>query len=272
MFRFRKTPSNKFILHAGFHKCLTVYFQRVFLGVASRHQLEWKKITRKDLDQATLLKLRESCAAVTMVFHADDVTDQVRERYFPGIKGSHVIRDPRDLVISAAFYHHICDEKWCRLAVEKVLPPQTVGTLVQEFSLQEPDSGDTYQSYLQKHSVEESFIIELLRMTESFKALRNWDYSNPDFIEIRYEEIIGNEKETFARIFRHYGFPRSWIRTGVDFADRLSLGNNSGNIKHVRSGKIAQWKKAFSPLMKDIFKEHQGDLLIHLGYETGFDW
>ena len=109
-------------------------------------------------------------------------------------------------------------------------------------------------------------------MTKVFKALKNWDYQNPDFIELRYEEIIGNEKETFARIFRHYEFPRSWIRTGTNFADLFSLGRKEGNIKHVRSGKIAQWKEVFTPRMKDLFKEYQGDLLIHLDYETGFDW
>ncbi len=259
-------------MHAGFHKCLTVYFKRVFLGVASLHRLEWRKITRKDLNQAALSELRESCKARAMVFHADDVTDRGRQKYFPGIKGSHVIRDPRDLVISSAFYHHICGEEWCQLAVERILPPGTIEKLVRDFSMKEPGEGDSYQSYLRKHNMEESFIIEMLRMTKVFKALKNWDYQNPDFIELRYEEIIGNEKETFARIFRHYEFPRSWIRTGTNFADLFSLGQKEGNIKHVRSGKIAQWKEVFTPRMKDLFKEYQGDLLIHLDYETGFDW
>ncbi|MFH1964597.1 MAG: hypothetical protein ABIJ42_03560, partial [Acidobacteriota bacterium] len=55
-------------------------------------------------------------------------------------------------------------------------------------------------------------------------------------------------------------------------AEKFALGRKDGNIKHIRSGEIAQWKTAFSPQMKEIFKEHQGDLLIHLGYEKDFNW
>ncbi len=58
----------------------------------------------------------------------------------------------------------------------------------------------------------------------------------------------------------------------MEFAEKYALSKESGKIKHVRSGKIGQREKEFSPRMKEIFKEHQGRLLIDLGYETDFNW
>lgn len=272
MFEFKKHPRHNTLLHAGFHKCLTVYFKRVLQCMGSLHSLERIKLSPYELDHGRLRSLRDEFSKSTLVFHVDNVTDGTRKEFFSGIKGSHFIRDPRDLVISAAHYHHICSEKWCQKEVSRVLSQPKINTLVRSYSIRQPEECDTYQSYLQKHSIEESFIIELFRMTRVFKGLKDWDYSNPDIIELKYEDIVGDEKNAFKRIFRHYGLPRSWVRTGIKCAGKLALGKKDGDIRHVRSGKTAQWKKEFSPQMEEIFKEHQGDLLIHLGYEKDFNW
>jgi hypothetical protein len=175
-------------------------------------------------------------------------------------------------VISSAHYHRICKEIWCRKEISLILPQPIVNILVNSHSIRHPEKGDSYQSYLQKQSVEGSFIIELFRMSYVFNALKDWDYCNPDVIELKYEEIIGDEKNAFEKVFRHYGFPRSWIRTGIKCAEEFSLARKGGNIKHVRSGKIAQWKTEFSPQMREVFKEYQGNLLIQLGYEKDLNW
>jgi len=246
IFEFRKPPQHNTLLHAGFHKCLTVYFQRVLECVGSQYSLVRVKVPRYELNQAMLLQVKKDFPESAVVFHVDNVTAGIRKEFFSAIKGSHFIRDPRDLVISAAHYHKICREKWCSKEVSRILSQPEIDTLVRAYSMRQPEECDTYQSYLQKHSIEESLIIELHRMTNAFNALKDWDYSNPDIIELKYEEIVGDEKNAFKRIFKHYGFPRSWIRTGIKCAEKFALGNKNGNIKHIRSGKIGQENSVLS--------------------------
>lgn len=38
------------------------------------------------------------------------------------------------------------------------------------------------------------------------------------------------------------------------------------------SGKIGNWREVFTNEHKQACKAHIGDLLIELGYETGYDW
>jgi len=272
MFSFLKRPRRKEVLHAGFHKCLTVYYKRIMDGLAEEHGIRRIKVRRQDLSRENLERLKQDHSGNLKVFHVDDVTEDIRQEFFSGLRGSHFIRDPRDLVISAAYYHQVCGEKWCQFKLDYILPNPVVDTLVSEHSLLEPNEEDTYQTYISRHNPEQAFIIEMFRMNHVFEAMKNWNYDNPDFIEFRYEEIIGNESETFKKLFRHYGLPRSWVKSGVKLAEEFSLGNRKGKIKHVRSGRVSQWEKEFSPAMKELFKEKQGQLLIDLGYESGFNW
>jgi hypothetical protein len=39
-----------------------------------------------------------------------------------------------------------------------------------------------------------------------------------------------------------------------------------------RKGKPGNWQEHFTETNKALFKEHAGDLLVRLGYETGEDW
>ena len=269
---FRKHPARNEYLHAGFHKCLTVYYKRIVETLGSIHGLQRIKVPRHELNHDSLRKLSKDRREPVVIFHVDEVTEDIRKEFFNGLKGSHFIRDPRDLVISGAYYHQVCKEKWCQLELNKIIPSGRVDTLVNDYSILEPAKDETYQSYIAKLAPEEAFIIELFRMSGLFSAMKNWNYSHPDIIEFRYEEIIGNEREAFRKLFKHYEFPRSWIKTGMELAEKFSLNTRAGRIKHVRSGKKAQWKTEFSPRMKELFKEQQGQLLIDLGYEKDFNW
>lgn len=92
-------------------------------------------------------------------------------------------------------------------------------------------------------------------------------------IEMRYEDIIGNEVESFKKIFKHYGFNRKLQERGIQLAEQNSLKNQStGSQQHTRKGTTEQWKEEFTPLIKTLFKEAYSDLLIYLGYEQDVNW
>lgn len=272
MFEDTKHLKHGTFLHVGYHKCLTVYFKRVLECLGGHHNLERIRLSRYKLDKDTLLELRENFPDKAVVFHVDSISDEIRKKFFDGIRCSHFIRDPRDLVISASHYHRICREKWCQMRVFELLTEPDIELLVKSHAMRKPEQSESYQSFLQKHTIEETFIIETYRMAHLFKAMREWNYVCKGIIELRYEDIVGNEKESFRKIFSHYGLPRPWVRTGAECAAKFARGSSDGKIKHIRSGDPAQWKKEFSPQVKEIFKEQHGELLVHLGYEQDFSW
>ena len=103
-----------------------------------------------------------------------------------------------------------------------------------------------------------------------------WDYSNPDVLELRYEEILGNEEFWFSRLFNWYRFRKSGIEQGVKIARRFSLQDlKSGDpgFRHQnRRSKPGYWREYFTEPVSREFKHHYGHVLIKLGYETDLDW
>jgi hypothetical protein len=152
------------------------------------------------------------------------------------LRGSHIVRDPRDLVISAYHYHLRTTEPWA-------LRPQ------------ERWGGTSYQEHLRSFNEHDGLLTEIARCANSeLKSMREWDYTQPEFLELRYEDVIRDEEASFARLFRHYGFREKECETSV------------------RSGQPGEWPEAFKPEHVQRFKDLTGDLVVRLGYETNTDW
>ena len=172
-----------------------------------------------------------------------------------------MIRDPRDVVVSGFFYHLWTDEKW----VHAPLP---------EFE------NKTYQEHLQSLSQDEGIVVEMRRFAEGdLQAMVAWDYSRPDFIELKYEDVIVDENSWFARMFRHYGFREDAVSRAVEIAGRFSFERKAkrpvGQVEeksHLRAGRPGQWREVFSPDHVSLMKELAGPALIKLGYEVDENW
>jgi hypothetical protein len=138
----------------------------------------------------------------------------------------------------------------------------------------------SYQEYLKSLDRENGIIAEIERFAGfDFKHMIEWNYNNPQIIEIKYEDIIQNEQKVFYEIFKHYGFSEKAIEVSLKIAERYSFKNvakrNTGEINnksHLRSGRSGEWKDYFNEHHKTFFKQVLGDALIKLGYETNNDW
>ncbi|HAT66576.1 MAG TPA: hypothetical protein DCS66_18610, partial [Flavobacteriaceae bacterium] len=213
-------------------------------------------------------------------------------------KGFHVIRDPRDIVVSSYFSHletH-SDYMW-------------------------PELND-YRAELKSLDINEG-IYATMRHLEAMKidgepvpifdCMGNWNYNNKDILEIRFEDITRNPFIEIPIIFDHLGLlatswksvPNSSIKQPIREAiSRLkvrkfdgkretipletllyfiykhdfyfkSKGRDKGknDVKsHYRKGTSGDWKNYFTEEHKKHFKERYGDLLIQLGYEANNDW
>ncbi len=162
--------------------------------------------------------------------------------------------------MSGYFYHLWTEEKWAR----------------------QPDGhswgGLSYQEYLNSVDQAQGLTAEIERAASTTLAdMAAWDYRQPEFLELRYEDVITDEPALFRRLFEFYGLDDRAIAEGLAVVERVSIntrGPDGGQKqrRHVRSGKTAQWRQHFGAEHVTLFKELTGDLLVRLGYEPDAEW
>ena len=258
------------VLHFSYHKCLTGYFNNVMGQLSKEFGFYRSHFQNRasDFEKAVLDHQKKSVLSVN---NRSDLNFDT----YPSYKGSHFIRDPRDLIVSGYRYHLWTGEAWCQDSsfdwTRIVAHPcflEYIESKEENFPL-----NISYRDYLNKLDFEKGMILELLWRQDHFTQLQNWDFNNPKIIEKRYENIIGNEIECFNDIFLHYGFHPKLTRRGLELVERHSLANcRKSNRGHVRKGTARQWVSEFTPLHKELFKQLNGELLVTIGYEQGLCW
>jgi hypothetical protein len=170
----------------------------------------------------------------------------------------HVVRDPRDLMLSAYFSHrysHPVDNHWGRNFLAN------------------------FRAKLEALSIQEGLEEEFEVMENIFSCLSSWDYHNPSILELRFEEMIERPIEVFSRACRFMDISLSEasldeISCQVNFK-KLSGGRMPGEEdvhSHHRKGVPGDWKNYFNDAHKAYFKKRWGNLLIQLRYETSDEW
>ncbi|EAW38817.1 sulfotransferase domain-containing protein [Lyngbya sp. PCC 8106] len=220
------------------------------------------------------------------------------------IKGFHVIRDPRDIIVSAYFSHRYSHstESWPELndyrkELEHLTKDQGLLFVMEYLSCMKVDG------------------VEL----NIFGQMQEWNYNLPNVLEIKFEEMITNPYKKFLDILQFldllddspyisvksmssYLFSETlnrginkinpslkkkisfnskiyaWQALNIiyehDFA-RYARGRKPGqeDVKsHNRKGVAGDWKNHFEEKHKQLFKEKYGSLLVQLGYEQNNDW
>jgi len=204
-------------------------------------------------------------------------------------RGFHVIRDPRDIVISGYFSHRYSH----------------------------PVSADEspwlwhYRSHLASlPDLESGLLAEIEFCATYFARLADWNYTNPNILEVRYETLVAEPLATFTRIYRFLGirvpaldplamvhllqrygqqkvrgqlthkrteFPQIalWLLLRRHAFERKSGGRLRGaeNVTHhYRKGVAGDWQNYFTPRVKGAFKHCYPNLLSKLGYEPDDQW
>lgn len=244
---FSDLDSKKLIVHCCYHKVGTAWFIRVLRAICRHYGLQFQCSIQSELQRDTDIYM--------------EYMSRVDMDKLPIYVGSHMIRDPRDIVISAYFYHLWTKEDWAHI------PRQSL-------------NGLTYQEYLKSLNQEEGLLAEMQGTSkEVIDEMSQWNYNNPNFIEVKYEDIIKDEKAVFSKIFSHYKFSPEAVDSCLDIADKFSFKNkarkrndNTAKKSHLRSGRTGEWKEVYSENHKQKFKEIFGDILIKLGYENDNNW
>jgi hypothetical protein len=241
------------VVHFTHHKCGTTWFYNSLNKISQRFRLKFQPCNQEDLEDDT---------DIWMQWHS-----QVNFHTLRPYVGSHMIRDPRDVVVSAYFYHLWCDEQWCHIPRKEC-------------------DGMGYQGYLNMLSKEDGLSFEMKSVLEDchttgciLRDLGAWDYTNPNLIELKYEDVIGNPRLWFGKVLEKYGFNERETELALKIVYRYSFEKRTkrrlGEEKRgsrMRKGTPGDWRNHFTERLKAEFKELYGDLLVGLGYEKDRNW
>lgn len=168
----------------------------------------------------------------------------------------HVIRDPRDIVVSAYFSH--------------------------KYSHPEGDWLIQQREFLRRAPLDEGIRASIDFRAAQFRRLDMWDYSQPGVYEGKFEHLIEYSLGEFTRIFKFLGIlpdpltEAALVEILADHSfERLSGGRRRGledDHHHYRRGTPGDWQRYFSPANKEYFKRSYAPLLIKLGYEIDDAW
>lgn len=240
----RSIELNNSILVGTHHRSGTMWLSSIFNGICEEFGLKFYSGEQEKMPKDF------------------DVFFQHHSRFDPGqlqveYRGLHMMRDPRDRIVSGCFYHQKSEEEWLH-------------TRRDEFG------GLTYQEKINSYeSLDDQIMFEMENSgLYDIREMLDWNYKNPAFFEVKYEDLISDENLIlFQRIFAFLGFPSKAIPQilSISYDNSLFSGSLRNSI-HIRSGETRQWEKYFNPGHKARFLEIFGDALIRLGYESNDDW
>lgn len=243
--------------HCSYHKCLTIYFTRVM------HTLYNRLFTAKGGYRQFKSLIDDFYAAVgeyrvmAVNNHALDL-----ERLGPDFRISRFIRDPRDMIVSGVHYHRRGTERWCQV----VDPTPQDFAVVNGVLPEDMQPGQTFSQYMQGLSDEDALVAEIRFRGRHFESMMAWPEDGERIRTFRYEDIIGNEVETFAAVFEHYRLPLLHRLAGRWLAHKFSAKKQRA-MGHIRNPEPNQWRKSFTPRVEAYFNERYQPALERYGYD-----
>lgn len=204
----------------------------------------------------------------------------------------HVIRDPRDLVVSGYFSHRNSHPTagWPHLQAHR------------EALLAVPQ--------------DEGLLLEMEFADTAITQIGDWDYADETVLELRMEDLVRHPYDSFLRVFAHLGLlvddeparaRQQVVGWGRRLANRLArrkhlaplrrampatgelvlgtvyakrfekkAGGRSRGVEdatsHYRKGVAGDWRNHFTLGHAERFEARYGGLLTSLGYEDSDDW
>jgi hypothetical protein len=170
----------------------------------------------------------------------------------------HLIRDPRDVIISGMHYHRVSKEPW----------------------LHQPDEnfgGLTYQQKLNSFSGDGARYLFEMSQLKAIGRMLAWPRGRADCFECRYEDLIADRSgDVFRQAVRHLGFDETQSAIALKIYREKHIFREEGregiSVGHVRSGAARQWPAIFDHALATAFIDRFGNALVRLGYETDNSW
>lgn len=282
----------------GHHKCATTWVNAISVAVTQALGLRYSNVHNAAMFDRDLAGFLHRHPTDFLSYSNANWTYAAALRDF---RGFHVIRDPRDIVVSAYFSHlhsHPTDD-WSELV--------------------------EHRNRLKGLSLEEGLLAEMDFREDEIRTIAAWDYERDEILEIKMEAIIACPYEPMVKAFAHLGLvddragqgdptgeqarptaaparlqraraaARRLLRPRPDPAlaprhlpvstllelvyqnrfSKIAEGRSQGEedvTSHYRKGIAGDWANYFTAEHRRVFKERYGDALLRLGYEKDLDW
>lgn len=180
----------------------------------------------------------------------------------------HVIRDPRDVLLSGCAYHHDAPVKGERFLHE---PRADLG-------------GRSYQQHLNALQGQEAKLIFEMenKHAETLGEMRDWPWGDPRCSELRYEDLMDDRDGTlFGAALARLGLEGAELKAGLRaFWDNSLFGglarpqDRDARLQgHIASGgRLRRWQRELPRAVGRIYADRFGADLIALGYEKDMSW
>ena len=273
------------------HKCATMWLEYIARLACQRLGLKLGVVYDEDQFARDLPAWLANEQTDFLVYGNADIE---YTRALQGFRGVHIIRDPRDIVVSA-YYSHLHSHStsgWKALVAHR-----------DRLKILDKNAG----------------LAEEIRFrARSLGHMGTWDYNQENVLEIRFEEMAVSSYETILRAFEWLGLVDDrevYTRTaraaflGRDILARVNArtggllpagslmhalpapevlaivwhhryarrakGREKGKVdvrSHYRSGRSGDWRDHFTDEHKALFKSLYPGLVPKLGYEKSDDW
>jgi hypothetical protein len=171
--------------------------------------------------------------------------------------GLHLIRDPRDVLISGARYHARASEPWLHQRRRRFW-------------------GLTYQEAIRwRRSLGDAVLFEMDHAGgHTIRQMLEWDQTRPEFFEAKYEDLVEDrDLSLFRRLLLFLGYDADRLPILEAIIRKRSLfGGTVSDPMHVSDGRPQQWREVFDDRLRRRFHERFGDALERLGYDPGDEW
>ena len=247
------TTSRPLLGYFGHHKCGSTWIYHVLADVAERleiplHHAHGAYAFERDLETYRAQHRFDLLTYVNAHY------EYIREL---DVIGVHVVRDPRDLLVSAYFSHRNSHptEGWSEL--------------------------EELRRHLRAVPEETGLLLEMEFCSGVLDDMASWPDRPAGILRLRFEDMIDDEQQAFRTIVDHLGL-LDGIGVGAlaEIVDRWSFERLTGGRKrgdedaghHYRKGIAGDWRNHFTPAIVWSFKHRYNDLLLRYGYEQGTDW
>lgn len=242
------------------HKTGTVWMRKIFRSVADHQAIPYMQCYRPK----RLADIPETGPMIIVNWSSSfprALMDRSDARFL------HLIRDPRDVLLSGMRYHRVAP-----LANEKFLRERSPAL-----------GGMTYQSFINAlpNDLERLMFEMEQKHDQTVKEMLAWPYNHPNSVELRYETLV---EDVTCSILRNA--LRGFNIVGLDIDHTMqaywkhslfgALGRrrarNKSHMPHIRSGSKAQWVTSLPREIAVPYAKRYGAALRRLGYEQDETW
>ncbi len=254
------------VAYFGHHKCATQWMKGLVRGIGAVVGRAVHRYAHARGFHFDLGSIADPASTIVCYTNAD-----VRYAGVENLRGWHMVRDPRDIVVSSYFSHLHSHPTRVYGGADAAPRGRTLRGLAE------------YRDALRSVSRSEGLMLELRQRGSQFHRMAEWDYAQQHILELRMEHVTADpvwairEITDFVGLYGVRGLEDEQLAEIVAANDyRVHAGGRAPGeedvTSHYRKGVAGDWKLHFGPEHVAYFQQHYNDLLLQLGYEVSPDW